>query len=139
MGVTDAGLAKLAASNQFRDLDLSGTGITNAGLAVLSGQAKLRTLALARTKFDDAGAAALATIPALEVLILSEDSITDRRPGEPPAGPPGSSTSTSEARRSPPGAWRPLKTAKPGLTVETSPWTKLQETLGRFSPFAPRK
>ena len=76
-GVTDAGLARLAASHQFDALGLSSTGVTGAGLSALSGQSGLKSLALDHTEVDDAGVATLSALPLLQTLFLAETGLTD--------------------------------------------------------------
>ena len=76
-GVTDAGLARLAASHQFDALVLTSTGVTSAGLSALSGQSGLASLALDHTEVDDAGVATLSALPLLQTLFLAETKLTD--------------------------------------------------------------
>jgi hypothetical protein len=76
-GVTDAGLEKLAAKNQFVELDLSRTSVTGPGMGWLAFQSGLRWLALDGSKVDDAGAVELAKFHALAFLSLDATAITD--------------------------------------------------------------
>lgn len=74
----DAQLARLAPlAPNLRWLDLAGTGITDAGLAQLAAMGNLARLHLERTAITDMGLAPLSRLPELEYLNLYATAITD--------------------------------------------------------------
>jgi len=74
--VTDAGLAKVAAMKNLKELHLEGTSIGDAGLDHLKGLAELEYLNLYSTKVTDAGAAKLAALAKLKALYLWQSGVT---------------------------------------------------------------
>ncbi len=74
--VTDAGLAKVAAMKNLKELHLEGTSIGDAGLDHLKGLAELEYLNLYSTKVTDAGAAKLAALGKLKALYLWQSGVT---------------------------------------------------------------
>lgn len=74
----DAGLAKLAAlAANLRWLDLTGTGVTDKGLAQLAAMPHLTRLSLARTTVTNEGLAQLALLGELEYLNLYGTPVSD--------------------------------------------------------------
>ena len=74
--VTDAGLTKVAAMKNLKELHLEGTSIGDAGLDHLKGLAELEYLNLYSTKVTDAGAAKLAALGKLKALYLWQSGVT---------------------------------------------------------------
>ena len=74
--VTDAGLAKVAAMKNLKELHLEGTSIGDAGLDHLKGLAELEYLNLYSTKVTDAGVAKLAALGKLKALYLWQSGVT---------------------------------------------------------------
>jgi hypothetical protein len=74
--VTDAGLAKVAAMKNLKELHLEGTAIGDAGLDHLKGLAELEYLNLYGTKVTDAGVAKLAALGKLKALYLWQSGVT---------------------------------------------------------------
>jgi len=74
--VTDAGLAKVAAMKNLKELHLEGTTIGDAGLDHLKGLAELEYLNLYGTKVTDAGVAKLAALGKLKALYLWQSGVT---------------------------------------------------------------
>ena len=74
--VTDAGLAKLAAMKNLKELHLEGTAIGDAGLDHLKGLAELEYLNLYGTKVTDAGIAKLAEVKSLKKLFVWQTAVT---------------------------------------------------------------
>ncbi|MDP1592426.1 MAG: c-type cytochrome domain-containing protein [Prosthecobacter sp.] len=74
--VTDAGLAKVAAMKNLKELHLEGTTIGDAGLDHLKGLAELEYLNLYNTKVTDAGIAKLAGLGKLHALYLWQSGVT---------------------------------------------------------------
>lgn len=74
--VTDAGLAKVAAMKNLKELHLEGTTIGDAGLDHLKGLAELEYLNLYNTKVTDAGLAKLAGLSKLHALYLWQSGVT---------------------------------------------------------------
>lgn len=74
--VTDAGLAKVAAMKNLKELHLEGTTIGDAGLDHLKGLAELEYLNLYGTKVTDAGVAKLAGLGKLKALYLWQSGVT---------------------------------------------------------------
>ena len=74
--VTDAGLAKVAAMKNLKELHLEGTAIGDAGLDHLKGLAELEYLNLYGTKVSDAGLAKLATATGLKKLFVWQTAVT---------------------------------------------------------------
>ncbi|WP_395718765.1 c-type cytochrome domain-containing protein [Prosthecobacter sp.] len=74
--VTDAGLAKLAAMKNLKELHLEGTTVGDAGLDHLKGLAELEYLNLYSTKVTDVGIAKLAALGKLKALYLWQSGVT---------------------------------------------------------------
>jgi len=74
--VTDAGLAKLAAMKNLKELHLENTAIGDAGLDHLKGLASLEYLNLYGTKVTDSGLAKLASLSGLKALYLWQSGVT---------------------------------------------------------------
>jgi hypothetical protein len=74
--VTDAGLAKVAAMKNLKELHLEGTSIGDAGLDHLKGLAELEYLNLYSTKVTDVGVAKLAGLGKLKALYLWQSGVT---------------------------------------------------------------
>jgi hypothetical protein len=74
--VTDAGLAKVAAMKNLKELHLEGTSIGDAGLDHLKGLAELEYLNLYSTKVTDVGVAKLAALGKLKALYLWQSGVT---------------------------------------------------------------
>ena len=74
--VTDAGLAKVAAMKNLKELHLEGTTIGDAGLDHLKGLSELEYLNLYNTKVTDAGLAKLAGLGKLHALYLWQSGVT---------------------------------------------------------------
>lgn len=74
--VTDAGLAKLAAMKNLKELHLEGTTVGDAGLDHLKGLAELEYLNLYNTKVTDAGIAKLAALGKLKALYVWQSGVT---------------------------------------------------------------
>lgn len=74
--VTDAGLAKIAAMKNLKELHLEGTTVGDAGLDHLKGLAGLEYLNLYNTKVTDAGIAKLATLGRLKALYVWQSGVT---------------------------------------------------------------
>ncbi len=77
-GLTDDGLANVAALKNVIALNLRDTQITSAGMVHLKGLTKLRRLHLERTKIGDEGIGNLVNLPDLEYLNLYATKITDK-------------------------------------------------------------
>jgi len=74
--VTDAGLAKIAAMKNLKELHLEGTTVGDAGLDHLKGLAGLEYLNLYNTKVTDAGIAKLAALGRLKALYVWQSGVT---------------------------------------------------------------
>lgn len=74
--VTDAGLAKIAAMKNLKELHLEGTTVGDAGLDHLKGLAGLEYLNLYNTKVTDAGIAKLAALSKLKALYVWQSGVT---------------------------------------------------------------
>ena len=138
-GVTDAGLAGLAASNQFGDLGLTGTSVTGAGLASLSGQTRLRTLSLDRSKVDDSGMAALASIPSLQLVTLGGTPLTDAGLMALVKGSRALTYLNVGGTKITAAGLAAARSIKPGLTIEAGPLMALRKLIDRISWFLPKR
>lgn len=76
-GVSDAGLARLAACKQLTELSLSHTAVTSAGLSHLTALPRLSRLYLAGTALGPGGLRPLGDLPGLTHLSLAEMPLSD--------------------------------------------------------------
>lgn len=77
-GVTDAGLARIAALPELRRLSVANTGVGDAGLAALGAPQKIESLNVYGTKATDAGLAGLGGWPALAKVFAFSTAVTEQ-------------------------------------------------------------
>lgn len=126
--ITDAGLAKVAAMKELKELHLEGTSIGDAGLDHLKGLASLEYLNLYNTKVTDAGIAKLISLSNLKALYLWQSGVTKAGVAALKAKLPGAHINNG---------WSAEDDAKPVAVVAAAKPAAAKPTAAPAKPAAP--